>query len=114
VIRAATNEGAPDGGQEVCRGARITGSRRDATTVSGGEWAAILLRRGVDRFSRPGTGNLIPWGQVTRASLWPSATRHQRAAFREALLSGGSLCGSDTAQSDDRFVSAVRAPETEE
>jgi hypothetical protein len=46
----------------------------------------------------------------------PLAVRDETPAsrFREALLSGGSLCGSDTAQSDDRFVSAVRAPETEE
>ena len=40
--------GAPDGGQEVCRAPVSTGSRPNATTVFGGEWAAVLLRRGVD------------------------------------------------------------------
>jgi hypothetical protein len=33
----------------VCRGASVTVSRPEATSVSGGEWAAVLLRRGVSR-----------------------------------------------------------------
>jgi hypothetical protein len=49
VIRRATNLRAPRTEGWRCAGAPVsTESRPDATTVFGGEWAAVLLRRGVD------------------------------------------------------------------
>ena len=57
--------GAPDGGQDMCRRANIHRVSPNAKTVFGGEWAAVLLRRGVD------SGELIQ--MASREHHGPSA-----------------------------------------